>query len=72
MARWEVCLHDCTTGHWSEVLFDSVYKGGVVRGIRHGYGEFYCSACPSVYSGPWHHGKRLGKVALYLYLSVTK
>jgi hypothetical protein len=39
----------------------SVYKGGVVRGIRHGHGEFYCGACPSVYLGPWHYGKRQGK-----------
>ena len=40
----------------------STYSGGVVNGIRHGYGVYYSPVTRTTYSGQWVNGKREGKV----------
>ena len=43
-------------------LPSSTYSGGVVNGIRHGYGVYYSPVTRTTYSGHWVNGKREGKV----------
>ncbi|CAI8024611.1 Radial spoke head 10 homolog B [Geodia barretti] len=40
---------------------ESTYSGGVVNGIRHGYGVYYSPVTRTTYSGHWVNGKREGK-----------
>ena len=42
---------------------NSVYKGDVEAGLRHGKGTFFCADTPSIYSGDWVHGRRTGTVS---------